>query len=82
MSINVVENLLSHVSAKGAVYTWGRGDYGQLGRPLQTQSDYIPRCIDIPRPLQVSVGSEHNMLLSGESSCMVVGFILFGSNLL
>ncbi|XP_021119545.1 secretion-regulating guanine nucleotide exchange factor isoform X6 [Heterocephalus glaber] len=59
----------------GKVFTWGRADYGQLGRKLETQEDWKLENQDSSRPpnstpsplhclmgaTEISCGSEHNL---------------------
>ncbi|XP_028304622.1 secretion-regulating guanine nucleotide exchange factor isoform X1 [Gouania willdenowi] len=67
----------THVVAQtesGRVFTWGRGDYGQLGRPpptnqgpTQTSAEgVLPSEVkDLCGATQISCGSEHNLALVG-----------------
>lgn len=56
----------------GIVFSWGRNDYGQLGRPLSNPQNEVSieerlQCIEeIPKITQLSVGSEHNVALAGK----------------
>ena len=61
----IVYNHIFVATDRGSVYTWGRGDYGQLGRPLPTRMDHMPTRLDVPVPAKVAVGAEHNLLLTG-----------------
>ena len=66
------------ISECGRVYTWGRGDYGQLGRPLPTRMEYRPTVLEISGvPRQVVLGSEHNLLLDGQSLCPALTVLSF-----
>lgn len=53
------------------VFSWGRNDYGQLGHSLSNSQNKISieeklqHIEHIPRIIQLSVGSEHNVALSG-----------------
>lgn len=55
----------------GVVFSWGRNDYGQLGHLLANSQNAIfiekelPHIERIPRIVQLSVGSEHNVALTG-----------------
>lgn len=63
----------SMIAVNNAVYTWGRGDYGQLGRPLTCATDQAPNKLDISTmqgvPRVVSCGSEHTLVLTGMICC-------------
>ncbi|XP_071957230.1 secretion-regulating guanine nucleotide exchange factor-like [Antedon mediterranea] len=59
----------------GSLFSWGRADYGQLGRVehelLLTSAVYSEGCCYIPKPVelaeritQISCGSEHNLALT------------------
>lgn len=55
----------------GNVFSWGRNDYGQLGRSSKSQNKVSKeeglQCIEhIPKIIQLSVGSEHNIVLTGK----------------
>ncbi|XP_077451813.1 secretion-regulating guanine nucleotide exchange factor isoform X2 [Stigmatopora argus] len=72
----------THVIAqteRGRVFTWGRGNYGQLGRPLAAGPNSEPRSADnsskafLPAEVkglcgatQIACGSEHNLATVGE----------------
>uniref|UniRef100_A0A3Q2ZN78 Secretion regulating guanine nucleotide exchange factor n=1 Tax=Hippocampus comes TaxID=109280 RepID=A0A3Q2ZN78_HIPCM len=66
----------THIIAQktGRVFTWGRGNYGQLGRLLtdgpnsEHQSCPPPACVLMSWlfPLQIACGSEHNLAIVGE----------------
>ena len=52
---------------KRKVYSWGRADYGQLGREVQHQYDPIPQPISgLDDVICIQCGSEHNLALSGK----------------
>ncbi|XP_068168540.1 secretion-regulating guanine nucleotide exchange factor [Antennarius striatus] len=65
----------THVIAQtetGRVFTWGRGDYGQLGQPESTnqctdhQSAHIPAEVKaLCGATQIACGSEHNLAVVG-----------------
>ena len=60
-SINVL------LADKRKVYSWGRADYGQLGREVQHQYDPIPQPISgLDDVTCIQCGSEHNLALSGK----------------
>ncbi|XP_033753080.1 LOW QUALITY PROTEIN: secretion-regulating guanine nucleotide exchange factor-like, partial [Pecten maximus] len=51
----------------GKLYSWGRGDYGQLGRSCDGSCDHIPTLIpNLPSVQNISCGSEHNLAISGD----------------
>lgn len=54
----------------GVVFSWGRNDYGQLGHLSNSQNkisieEKLQHIENIPRIVQLSVGSEHNVALTG-----------------
>lgn len=55
----------------GVVFSWGRNDYGQLGHSLShpenriSMQERLQHIEHIPRIIQLSVGSEHNVALTG-----------------
>ena len=51
------------------LYSWGRNDYGQLGRTCSSQGaifDHIPKEVPVEVTKQVVCGSEHNIALLGK----------------
>lgn len=61
-----------YIILDGVVFSWGRNDYGQLGRSSLKPQNGISmeerlQCIEhIPKIAQLSVGSEHNIALTGK----------------
>ncbi|XP_012229617.2 secretion-regulating guanine nucleotide exchange factor-like isoform X1 [Linepithema humile] len=72
----------SHINilSNGTVFSWGRNDYGQLGRPLSNSQNEISieerlQCIEgIPKITQLSVGSEHNVALADNGTILCWGW--------
>lgn len=73
----------SHINilSNGTIFSWGRNDYGQLGRPLSKLQNGISgteerlRCVEhIPKIVQLSVGSEHNIALTDDGSILCWGW--------
>uniref|UniRef100_T1JE11 RCC1-like domain-containing protein n=1 Tax=Strigamia maritima TaxID=126957 RepID=T1JE11_STRMM len=66
---------------EGSVYSWGRNDYGQLGRSSEKKFDFIPNKIDgLHSPFLVYSGSEHNIaILNKQEECTDV-IITWGWN--
>lgn len=72
----------------GVVSSWGRNDYGQLGHLLSNSQNRISieeglqHIERIPRIVQLSVGSEHNIALTGTLlNCMTnINANAFGTN--
>lgn len=65
--------ILKHaIYLDGTVFSWGRNDYGQLGRSSTKSQNGISaeerlQCVEhIPKIVQLSVGSEHNIALTGK----------------
>ncbi|XP_021350357.1 secretion-regulating guanine nucleotide exchange factor-like isoform X1 [Mizuhopecten yessoensis] len=62
-------------TAGGKLYSWGRGDYGQLGRPCDGSCDHVPTLIPgLPSFQSISCGSEHNLAVSDEGSVFSWGW--------
>ena len=54
------------LTERGEVYTWGRGEYSQLGREPYTSSCHQPKPVPaLQKPQQIATGSEHTLLLAG-----------------
>ncbi|XP_018317685.1 secretion regulating guanine nucleotide exchange factor [Mycetomoellerius zeteki] len=72
----------SHINilSNGIIFSWGRNDYGQLGRSLLKPQDGIfmeerLQCIEhIPKIVQLSVGSEHNIALTDNGAVLCWGW--------
>ncbi|XP_011874851.1 PREDICTED: secretion-regulating guanine nucleotide exchange factor isoform X2 [Vollenhovia emeryi] len=71
----------SHVNllSNGIVFSWGRNDYGQLGRSASKLQNGISteeklECIDIPNIVQLSIGSEHNVALTDNGAVLCWGW--------
>ena len=48
------------------MFSWGRGDYGQLGMSRTSAEDFVPRKIEnLKNVRQLCCGSEHNMAITG-----------------
>ena len=48
------------------MFSWGRGDYGQLGRSRTPAEDFVPRKIEnLQNVKQLCCGAEHNMAITG-----------------
>ncbi|XP_052227523.1 uncharacterized protein LOC127842198 isoform X2 [Dreissena polymorpha] len=63
------------LTESGLVYSWGRGDYGQLGRSRSPDIDHIPGVMDISEKItQLECGSEHNLLLTETGRLYAVGW--------
>lgn len=63
------------ITDKGRVYTWGRYDYGQLGRDVADHPHHLPAHVDLPAPATAaSVGSEHNLVLLDNQQCYAWGW--------
>ena len=62
-------NKFNFITADSNLLSWGRNDYGQLGRSSSVQSsmfDYLPKTVPTPVTKQVVCGSEHNLVLLGK----------------
>lgn len=72
----------SHINilSDGIVFSWGRNDYGQLGHLLANSQNAIliekelPHIERIPRIVQLSVGSEHNVALTDDGAILCWGW--------
>ena len=70
MSLILGTTFFTFISDSGDVYSWGRNDYSQLGRPSSTPAtfDPIPKVIpELKGVKQVVCASEHNLALTGMS---------------
>lgn len=48
------------------MYSWGRNDYGQLGRSCDGSHDHIPGLVaGLKNVTSLSCGSEHNLAVTG-----------------
>ncbi|KAH3886308.1 secretion-regulating guanine nucleotide exchange factor-like isoform X1 [Dreissena polymorpha] len=76
--VKVIKSGWTHLLAQtesGLVYSWGRGDYGQLGRSRSPDIDHIPGVMDISEKItQLECGSEHNLLLTETGRLYAVGW--------
>ena len=62
-------------SESGQVYTWGRADYGQLGRSCDRLCDHEPKPVPgVQGVCRIACGSEHNLALTGTVSVIFVTF--------
>ena len=62
-------NKFNFITADSNLLSWGRNDYGQLGRSSSVQNsmfDYLPKTVPTPVTKQVVCGSEHNLVLLGK----------------
>ncbi|XP_020293345.1 secretion-regulating guanine nucleotide exchange factor-like [Pseudomyrmex gracilis] len=67
----------SHINilSNGTVLSWGRSDYGQLGRFSNPQVSTELRRIDSTRKIiQLAVGSEHNVALADDGAILCWGW--------
>ncbi|XP_071099304.1 secretion-regulating guanine nucleotide exchange factor-like [Haliotis cracherodii] len=59
----------------GSVYTWGRADYGQLGRSCDRSHDWIPRpVISLQNSKAVTCGSEHSLAIDADGHLVTWGW--------
>lgn len=60
----------------GQLYSWGRADYGQLGRSCDRSCDPIPKPVaDVQDVASIVCGSEHNLILTGMFCVLHTGLI-------
>lgn len=72
----------SHINilSNGVVFSWGRNDYGQLGHSLShpenriSMQERLQHIEHIPRIIQLSVGSEHNVALTDDGAILCWGW--------
>lgn len=72
----------SHVNilSNGIVFSWGRNDYGQLGRSFSKpeneifMEDRLQYVEHIPKIVQLSIGSEHNIALTDNGAVLCWGW--------
>ncbi|XP_014481006.1 PREDICTED: secretion-regulating guanine nucleotide exchange factor-like [Dinoponera quadriceps] len=67
----------TNILSDGAVYSWGRNSYGQLGRgKSQEGCDFwtMQRVENLPGIVQLSVGSEHNVALAEDGTVFCWGW--------
>lgn len=68
----------THMLAKtesGNIYTWGRNDYGQLGRDKDMPFDAMPQSLSgIKDPVDITCGSEHTLLLTKDNELLSWGW--------
>ncbi|XP_024887797.1 secretion-regulating guanine nucleotide exchange factor isoform X2 [Temnothorax curvispinosus] len=72
----------SHINilSNGTVFSWGRNDYGQLGRSSSKPQNGISteerlQCVEhVPKIVQLSVGSEHNVALTDDGVVLCWGW--------
>ncbi|KAJ8299033.1 hypothetical protein KUTeg_023093 [Tegillarca granosa] len=59
----------------GNVYSWGRNDYGQLGRSCDGSYDHIPGLVTgLKNVASLSCGSEHNLALTDDGTLFSWGW--------
>ena len=71
-------NKFNFITADSNLLSWGRNDYGQLGRSSSVQNrmfDYLPKTVPMPVTKQVVCGSEHNLVLLGKLFLYLVNLI-------
>lgn len=62
-------------SASGRIFTWGRGDYGQLGRSCNQSHDSNPHPIeDLLCLNSFQCGSEHNLAITNDGRLFTWGW--------
>lgn len=72
----------SHINIlnNGIIFSWGRNDYGQLGHLLSNSRNEISikeelyHIKHIPRIVQLSAGSEHNVALTDDGAILCWGW--------
>ncbi|KAL6443146.1 hypothetical protein ACFW04_002830 [Cataglyphis niger] len=71
----------SHINilSDGVIFSWGRNDYGQLGHLSNSQNKIsiekkLQHIEHIPRIIQLSVGSEHNVALTDDGALLCWGW--------
>ncbi|XP_011350716.2 secretion-regulating guanine nucleotide exchange factor isoform X2 [Ooceraea biroi] len=70
----------TNILSNGAIFSWGRNDYGQLGRSssnVQNETSVkedVLRIEHIPTIVQLSVGSEHNIAVTGDKTILCWGW--------
>ena len=62
----MIINFFVQLSEKGNLYSWGRGDFGQLGRPCSNKFDPVPGKIAVKPVTTHTSGSEHNLAITGQ----------------
>ncbi|XP_076450340.1 secretion-regulating guanine nucleotide exchange factor-like isoform X2 [Babylonia areolata] len=63
------------LTENGEVYSWGRADYGQLGRSCDGSCDHTPRPVAGVRDARgVACGSEHCLALTGDGKLLCWGW--------
>ncbi|XP_072751669.1 secretion regulating guanine nucleotide exchange factor [Anoplolepis gracilipes] len=69
-----------NILSNGIVFSWGRNDYGQLGHLLSnsrngiSMEEKLQHIEHIPRIIQLSVGSEHNVALTDDGVILCWGW--------
>nr|XP_022306882.1 secretion-regulating guanine nucleotide exchange factor-like isoform X1 [Crassostrea virginica] len=62
-------------SVSGKIYSWGRGNYGQLGRSCDESHDGIPHQIgELHDVTSVVCGSEHNLVITVDGRLFAWGW--------
>ncbi|KAL3843185.1 hypothetical protein ACJMK2_021135 [Sinanodonta woodiana] len=65
------------VTKDGSIYSWGRADYGQLGRSHDQSCDWVPCKLDLDPPVHphaICCGSEHNLVISESGDLLSWGW--------